>query len=207
MKLRLLSILLLASFGITEFANPMQREATTNVFIVAAGNPAGAIDYRLLRAADAGNIEKVELLLATPGINVNTANDFGQRALHCAAHKGHTAVVHALLLGGAEVNATEAKGWTALHCAAYNGHVRTVEVLLTAEDINADAGDEFGWTALHFAAQNGHIETVKVLVAAKTKIKPNSFGSTPLAIAANQTIRIILEAYMATDPEAADEGA
>lgn len=51
----------------------------------------------LVIASYYGRLEAVNLLLGTPGIDPNSSSDFGATALHFAAHRGHVAVVKALI--------------------------------------------------------------------------------------------------------------
>jgi len=56
----------------------------------------------------------------------------GSSALHCAACKGHLAVVIELIKAGADVNATKTSGETPLHKATIAGRACVVAVLLAA---------------------------------------------------------------------------
>jgi ankyrin repeat protein len=74
----------------------------------------------------------------------------GSTALHCAAWKGHEAVVEWLLRAGADVkahNENDHWGTTALHAAAHADHARIAERLLAA-GAEIDARDREGRTAL-----------------------------------------------------------
>ena len=62
-----------------------------------------------------GHTEVVELLLKTPGIDVNAVDRYGQTPLYVAA----TEVVELLLKApGIDVNAKQEDGWTPLYLAA-----------------------------------------------------------------------------------------
>jgi ankyrin repeat protein len=76
-------------------------------------------------AAEAGNLEKVNLLLdAGANINREPANKGGPTALQAAAAAGELNIVVLLFNGGAKVNAEPAteKGQTALEAAASAGN-------------------------------------------------------------------------------------
>ena len=51
----------------------------------------------LVIASYYNRIEAVKILLATPGVDVNSGTDFGATSLHFAAHRGHLDVVKLLL--------------------------------------------------------------------------------------------------------------
>src|ERR1035441_6479191 len=89
-------------------------------------------------AADRGNKDVVELLLASKA-EVNAKANDGRTPLHAAsAHDDHRDVVELLLANKAEVNAKDKDGWTPLHFAALVGHKDVAELLLANRaDVNA----------------------------------------------------------------------
>ena len=60
------------------------------------------------------------------------SNVTGLSALHCAARKGHSAVVIELIKAGADLNATGMNGETPLHVATRTGEACVVAILLGA---------------------------------------------------------------------------
>ncbi len=77
-----------------------------------------ALAGKLHKAADKGNLAKVERLIAK-GANVNAKDTkLGATPLHYAAKKGHTAIAELLIAKGANVNAKIKNGLTPLHGAA-----------------------------------------------------------------------------------------
>ena len=76
---------------------------------------------KLRKAAEAGDIEWVKQLLHA-GADVNSADVFGQTALHLAALHGHKNVVQLLIDKGANVNPTDESGATPLTYARSRGH-------------------------------------------------------------------------------------
>jgi ankyrin repeat protein len=121
----------------------------------------------LLRAAHAGNLGRVRVLLNL-GADVHAADRNGTTALICAAHEGHDAVVEVLLAAGANVNASCVSG-TALIAATVNGRSSIVKRLLAA---NADLEAVLdGGNALQWGVISGELEVVQQLVTAKAKVK------------------------------------
>ncbi len=132
--------------------------------------------------------ECVRLLLAAPGIDVNTADKYGWTPLNVAAHGGHTECVRLLLAApGIDVNKVyKYYDWTPLCWAASCGHVECVKLLLAAPGIDVNKADNEGATPLYVAAKNGKVECVKLLLSAPgiDVNKADDEGATPLYVAA-----------------------
>ena len=91
----------------------------------------------LSKAAGAGNIECVQLLLAAEGIDVNKSDNEGDIPLHHAARKGHSSCVKLLLeTPGIDVNKTNKDGITPLLSAVFHGQSECVKLLLEAPGID-----------------------------------------------------------------------
>ena len=109
----------------------------------------------IIDAAIAGDAALVRQLLAADASLANGRDTFiGSTPLIFASHRGHAAVVEALLAAGADPNARESvSGATALHWAADGGHAGVIEALLnagaglTARDAWYDLGP-VGWTSV-----------------------------------------------------------
>jgi ankyrin repeat protein len=139
---------------------------------------------RLFRAAKAGDISRVRLLLAD-GADVNARRWNNRTALIAAAEAGHIAVVEHLLERGADPNARLTDGESALSLATVAGHTTVVEVLLAAgADVNSRASD--GDTPLIEAAYAGHVGILKKMLehGGDMTARSGGDGSTPLIWAA-----------------------
>jgi ankyrin repeat protein len=102
------------------------------------------------------------LLLSTPGIDLELRANNGNTALMMAAYKGNLGAVQALLAKGARVNQT---GWTAMHYAAAGGNAEIVQ-LLAKRRAELDAMTPHMMTALMLAAREGKEEAVTALLVA-----------------------------------------
>jgi ankyrin repeat protein len=115
----------------------------------------------LMEAADAGDLEIVELLLAK-GAKIEETGSMGDTALMSAAKTEHSDIVKLLIAKGANVHATGPRGHTALIYAAYNGQLETIKLLLAAgADPAAGATDSdipgaHDYDALSLARQQNH---------------------------------------------------
>ncbi|MDY7579083.1 ankyrin repeat domain-containing protein [Herbaspirillum sp. RTI4] len=115
------------------------------------------------------------LLLDTPGIDINAQAANGDDALMIASYKGNVVAVKALLAKDVEVNRP---GWTPLHYAAASGNMEIVDLLLDASAY-IDAESPNGTTPLMMATRNGKDKTVELLLkeGADASLK-NALGMT-----------------------------
>ena len=82
-------------------------------------------------ASQNGHKEIVQLLLAVPGININSAMNHGATPLFIASQNGHKEIVLLLLaVAGINVNAATNNGATPLYIAAERGHKEIVQLLV-----------------------------------------------------------------------------
>ena len=105
----------------------------------------------MIKAAKTGDLEKVKVLLARDSNLIRACDIDGSRPLHCAAWKGHQAIVAFLLSVGADVNVhnrNEHWGTTPLHAAAHANQAAIAQMLIEhGADLNARDLD--GKTPLH----------------------------------------------------------
>jgi uncharacterized protein len=114
-------------------------------------------------AAHYGHAEIVKLLLHNnAAVDLRSANQLANTALHAALAGRRGEVVRILLDAGADVNAKQHGGWTALHAAAANGDRGLVELLL-ARGANTTAANDAGVTAAALAREHGHAEIADLL--------------------------------------------
>uniref|UniRef100_A0A4W6GAH1 Ankyrin 2a, neuronal n=1 Tax=Lates calcarifer TaxID=8187 RepID=A0A4W6GAH1_LATCA len=159
-------------------------------------NKFGGFNTSFLRAARAGNIDKVLEFLKN-GVDISTCNQNGLNALHLAAKEGHKDLVEELLERGAPVDSSTKKGNTALHIASLAGQREVVRLLVKrGADVNAQSQN--GFTPLYMAAQENHLEVVRYLLENEgNQSIATEDGFTPLAIALqqghNSVVSLLLE--------------
>ncbi len=108
-------------------------------FLVASAAHAGDLTEELHAAAKAGDVQKVEALLAK-GADVNGKTAYGATALHFAADKGHLAVVKALIQHKANVNVRDTFYQASpLTWATMHNHWAIEEALIDAGATGAEA--------------------------------------------------------------------
>ncbi len=135
----------------------------------------------LMKAAQEGVIEEVNLLLEDLEININAANENGMTPLMLGAANGHTEVVRTLLQfsGNNSLNIDDENGWTdvmsinvnainkegntALMLASIKGHAKTIDALLEDPNLDVNVRNTDGITALMLAAANGYVAAVRSL--------------------------------------------
>ncbi|MBS0340418.1 MAG: ankyrin repeat domain-containing protein [Proteobacteria bacterium] len=102
----------------------------------------------------------IDVMLASPKVDVDAANSKDETPLMMAALKGQQDLVDKLLARDAAINKP---GWTPLHYAATNGHISIMKELLDKYAfINAQSPN--GTTPLMMAAGYGSVEAVKLLI-------------------------------------------
>ena len=120
----------------------------------------------LFDAAAAGEIERVERLLAERPADVSAYSPDGWTPLHLAAFFGHSKIVELLLAHDADVSARSRNpnGNTPLH-AALAANQKMAAALLIGHGADLDAVDAGGWRPLHLAAANNNLDSMRTLVA------------------------------------------
>lgn len=125
--------------------------------IVKNGDPA------LVRAIRMDSERVVRVLLDAPGIDIDTASEYGETALMLAAFKGNITLTNELLSRGATVN--RVGGWTPLHYAATEGHDAIVAILLE-KGARVNVQTSAGITPLYMAARKPSRKVVMQLLKA-----------------------------------------
>ena len=116
----------------------------------------------LLQAARDGAWQVFDLLLSSPKINVNLANQYDETPLMYAALLGDLPRVQKMVALGASVNK---EGWTPLHYAAVKARAEVAKFLLSKGALPNELSPE-GDTALILAVRADSVETVQVLINA-----------------------------------------
>uniref|UniRef100_A0A4W3J876 Poly [ADP-ribose] polymerase n=1 Tax=Callorhinchus milii TaxID=7868 RepID=A0A4W3J876_CALMI len=138
------------------------------------------IDYRLLEAAKAGDLETVKQLCTTQNVNCRDLEGRHSTPLHFAAGYNRVAVVEYLLHHGADVHAKDKGGLVPLHNACSYGHYEVAE-LLVRHGASVNVADLWKFTPLHEAAAKGKYEICKLLLKhGADPTKKNRDGNTPL---------------------------
>ena len=120
----------------------------------------------LMRAVQYGHTDVALALIATPGININHADEEGYSALMHAAYKGHKDCALALLSSPAvNVNHADQYGQSALSLAVQNGHTDTALTLIATPAININHVNGRGESALIRAAESGNNDVALALIA------------------------------------------
>jgi uncharacterized protein len=159
------------------FIGNAHADAQLDLFRAARADNAGGVERLLERGVDPNvrddqgqtallvamrepSPKVVEVLIASPKVNVELRNSKDESPLMMAALKGQQDVVGKLIARDADINKP---GWTPLHYAATNGHVAVMKVLLEKHAF-IDAQSPNGTTPLMMAAMYGSYEAVKLLV-------------------------------------------
>jgi uncharacterized protein len=145
----------------------------------------------LFEASAAGEVERVERLIASDPSTVNTYSPDGWTPLHLAAFFGHTKIAEMLLARDANVAARSrnTNGNTPLHSALAGNH-KMVAGLLIGQGADVNAADSEGWRPLHMAAHNNNVDAMKALIAQGADVSvQNGAGSTPLTLAQEKNHR------------------
>jgi uncharacterized protein len=154
--------------------------------LVARGAP-----LDLFEASAAGEIERVERLLAESAEAANAYSGDGWTPLHLAAFFGHTKIAEMLLAHHADVAARSrnANGNTPLHAALAGNHKFVAGVLIGGgADVNAP--DAAGWRPLHLAAANNNLDAMKALIAQGADVvAANGEGKSALSLAQEKNHR------------------
>ena len=140
-----------------------------------------AADAPLLKAAEAGDLDAVNALLAK-GARASDASDIGITPAYVAATNGHAAVLRRLLDAGADVATTDASGDTLLMAGVRAGNVAAVELLLDRGAAVNAADPQYGHTALMWAVRRNDTAITRLLLTRGATIEAHTrVGEKPAA--------------------------
>ncbi|XP_072311345.1 poly [ADP-ribose] polymerase tankyrase-1-like [Eucyclogobius newberryi] len=138
------------------------------------------VDYRLLEAAKAGDLDTVKSLCTAQNVNCRDLEGRHSTPLHFAAGYNRVSVVEYLLHHGADVHAKDKGGLVPLHNACSYGHYEVAE-LLVRHGASVNVADLWKFTPLHEAAAKGKYEICKLLLKhGADPTKKNRDGNTPM---------------------------
>ncbi|KAG8454387.1 hypothetical protein GDO86_000853 [Hymenochirus boettgeri] len=138
------------------------------------------VDYRLLEASKAGDLDTVKQLCSPQNVNCRDLEGRHSTPLHFAAGYNRVSVVEYLLHHGADVHAKDKGGLVPLHNACSYGHYEVAE-LLVRHGASVNVADLWKFTPLHEAAAKGKYEICKLLLKhGADPTKKNRDGNTPL---------------------------
>ncbi|XP_064465366.1 uncharacterized protein LOC135376843 isoform X2 [Ornithodoros turicata] len=121
----------------------------------------------LLREAEEGNVEAVELHLSPSSVCFTDKQE--NTALHLSAWRGNTNVVKLLIPFYTSVDVINVRRKTPMHVCVRNGQLDVVKLLLLRSRMSSR--DEDGWTPFHWACEGGAVDIVNFLL-------PHSFPNT-----------------------------
>ncbi|CDQ88988.1 unnamed protein product [Oncorhynchus mykiss] len=152
------------------------------------------VDYQLLEAAKAGDLDTVKSLCSPQNVNCRDLEGRHSTPLHFAAGYNRVAVVEYLLHHGADVHAKDKGMFLFLP-----QHV-DIAALLIKYNTCVNATDKWAFTPLHEAAQKGRTQLCALLLAhgADPSMK-NQEGQAPLDLATADDIRALLIDAMPPD--------
>uniref|UniRef100_A0A669PWR0 Poly [ADP-ribose] polymerase n=1 Tax=Phasianus colchicus TaxID=9054 RepID=A0A669PWR0_PHACC len=194
------SIISLQGFTAAQIGN----EAVQQILSESTPVRTSDVDYRLLEASKAGDLETVKQLCSPQNVNCRDLEGRHSTPLHFAAGYNRVSVVEYLLHHGADVHAKDKgdfavfksslsvisgdlkldwnnmSGLVPLHNACSYGHYEVAE-LLVRHGASVNVADLWKFTPLHEAAAKGKYEICKLLLKhGADPTKKNRDGNTPL---------------------------
>lgn len=169
------SIVSLQGYSADQLAKENVQKLLANHRLTSTGD----MEYKLLEASRAGELEPVKTILDAYPHLVNCRDVDGRQStpLHFAAGYNRLNVVELLLSRNADVSAKDKGGLQALHNSCSYGHLEVAQLLIKHK-ANVNATDLWKFTPLMEAAAKGKIEIVKLLLAnGADKDKKNRDGN------------------------------
>lgn len=144
--------------------------------------------------ASCGDLWMTKLLLEK---SCNICDHKNRSPIHIATVEGHIGVIRLILRSNPDAHEiVDKNGRNLLHLAVKHGRIKVVKFVIEEgrsllQSLLANQQDNDGNTSLHLAVQNHHLEIVRLLLKIKKlrKLVRNSWGMTPLDLAANSDVR------------------
>ncbi|DBA83276.1 TPA: hypothetical protein ACH3X2_006778 [Trebouxia sp. C0005] len=173
---------------------PSIRSLRTDVFASA-----------LVAAAEAGQLEELQLLLTKGDADAQTVVRSGNTALRAATALGDADCICELLRHGANIDLETSRG-TALLAASVQGEIDTL-LLLLEKGATVDYETASGTTALSAAIKQRRPAAVQLLLSRGADLdRANAHGVTPLAVAQDvEDMHILALLQQAQVQQAAEE--
>lgn len=157
-------------------------------------------NYDLLTAAEKGDtkivlelIDQSKLGDLVADINAKALDDF--TPLHNASSEGRDEIVEILIKSGANIDSLSSALRTPLHISCIRGHQHIIELLVNA-GANIDAKDKDGSTPTHMLSEGGRLDIIEWFLKKKPDLEAkNIYGETAVEVAANLSIRQLLQQY------------
>jgi ankyrin repeat protein len=138
-----------------------------------------SLDMDLIAAAQQGDLEKVQQLMAQ-GADVHATDRSGRTALIAAAYQNHLAVAQVLIDAGADVNVQDNTQQSAYLIPTADGYLELLRLTLAA-GADVHSTDSYNGTGLIRAADRGHVEIIRELLQTDINVNHvNRLGWTAL---------------------------
>ena len=132
-------------------------------------------------------------LLIDAGINLETENENGCRAIHFVCGEGHIAMCEMLIKEGVNLEAEDIDNLRPIHYACDENHLQIVELLIEA-GVNLEVEDKDGNKPLHIACKKGYTQMVKLLIKAGVNLDAeDKNGNKPIFFATYYNHKEIVE--------------
>ncbi|XP_029472192.1 ankyrin-3-like [Rhinatrema bivittatum] len=157
-----------------------------SLLCVSEGSGTTKSEMDFMQAVKTGHVDRVCSFIQQ-GTDVNSQDQYGNTALHYAAHAGKLDMVRLLLTNEANIISKNKSGLTPLHFAAFGGSQQVLRELLQRRPDCIDLQSDKGFSLLHEAVRGKHVKTVEVLLEEKadSNLKDKN-GNTPLHMAVSQ---------------------
>ncbi|KAH9398677.1 Transient receptor putative cation channel sub A member 1 [Tyrophagus putrescentiae] len=157
--------------------------------------------YRILKAAEAGNLEVFIKLYRQNNARLKFTDKYGKRAIHYATAKNNIDILRFIVEHDDEINAQDINGDTALHHAVMNAAVECLSFLIeSGADTSILNGEMNG--PIHVAVISNQVAILREMVKCKERVNVmlrGKHGRSALHFAAitdhDECVRILLQNF------------